>query len=41
MNRSEPPFRIRDALAGIAAGLGLWACIALVFWIDNMLGGVP
>lgn len=41
MNSEKPPVRIRDVLAGLAAGIGLWAWIALVFWIDNMLGGIP
>lgn len=41
MNGFEPPFRIRDVLAGIGAALGLWAWIAVVFWIDNIFGGIP
>lgn len=41
MNSEKPPIRIRDVLGGVAMGLGLWAWIALVFWIDNMLGGMP
>ncbi len=38
---TPPPIRIRDVLTGIAAGLGLWAVIAVAFWVDNQLGGIP